>query len=280
LNTDKAWGIRDLSAEALGHIGGPAALKQLLAALDTNDHAAVRYRIVSSIGSFKDDPSVSGKLEAIARDDHSYRARASALEALGRLKSPNALGVLNVAVAAESPDDFLRDAALRSLGFLGDDKAVPLLREWSAPGKPMDSRTAAIASLGRLDKDNKDITKLIASYLAESHFPARWAAIFALGNRGDAMAVPNLEALLKSDDLSIEMVPMIKEQIEKLQKRQAGKDKPRDDGETEGEGNDKDTGAGDEASVSHRFDKLERLVQEMNEHLKSIEARLPPAPKK
>ena len=279
LNTDKAWGIRDLSAEALGHIGGSPALKQLFAALDTNDNAAVRYRIVSSIGNFKDDAGVPAKLEAIARDDHSYRARAGALEALGRLKSSNALGVLNTAVAAESPDDFLRDAALRSLGFLGDDKAVPLLREWSAPGKPMDSRTAAIASLGRLDKENKDITKQLASYLTEPHFPARYAAIFALGNRGDAMAIPALETLLKSDDLSIEMVPMIKEQIEKLQKRQGGKGRSRDDSEAEGEDNDKDSGADNQASVSHRLDQLERLVQEMNEHLKSIEARLPPAPK-
>ena len=44
------------------------------------------------------------------------------------------------------------------------------------------------------------------------------AAIVSLGGRGDAAAVPALEALLKSSDLSIEMVPMIKEQIARLQK--------------------------------------------------------------
>jgi len=90
LNTDNAWGIRALSATALGRIGGPAALKHLLGALNTSDFAPVRYHVVAAIGEFKDDPSVPSKLEAIARDDHSYRARASALEALGRLKSPNA----------------------------------------------------------------------------------------------------------------------------------------------------------------------------------------------
>jgi len=78
-------------------------------------------------------------------------------------------------VAADSPDDFLRKAALRSLGSLGDDKAVPLLLQWSAAGKPLDSRTAAINSLGRLQKDNKDITKQIAAYLTEPHFPVRMA---------------------------------------------------------------------------------------------------------
>jgi len=49
------------------------------------------------------------------------------------------------------------------------------------------------------------------------------AAIYALGGRGDATAVPALEALLKSDDLSIEMMPMIKGQIARLKKAADGK---------------------------------------------------------
>jgi aminopeptidase N len=277
VQTDKAWGVRDLAADALGRIGSPAAAKQLVDSLGTNDQPWVRYRIVAALGNFREDPSIPAKLESIAREDHSYRARANALQALGRLKSPNALNILNAAVASESPDGYLRNAALRSLGYVGDDKAVPLLREWSAPGKPMDSRNAAIASLARLDKDNKEITKEIASYLSEPHFQVRMAAIYALGSRGDASAIAALEALLKSDDLSIEMVPMIKEQIARLQKPQGGKDNPHED--AEGEGGDKEGAAGDQAGISQRLEKLEHLVHEMNERLKSIEARLPP-PKK
>ena len=48
---------------------------------------------------------------------------------------PMRLATLNAAIAADSPDDILRNAALRSLGSLGDDKAVPVLREWAAIGK-------------------------------------------------------------------------------------------------------------------------------------------------
>ena len=46
LNTDKAWGIRAISADTLGRIGGPAALKHLVDALNTNDLArrAVSHR--------------------------------------------------------------------------------------------------------------------------------------------------------------------------------------------------------------------------------------------
>src|SRR2546430_7607784 len=44
----------------------------------------------------------------------------------------------------------------------------------------------SIRSLASLQKDNQDITKQIAGYLTEPHFPVRIAAIFALGSRGDA----------------------------------------------------------------------------------------------
>jgi len=71
---------------------------------------------------------------AIASDDASYRARANALQSLGKLKAANAFVVLTAAVNADSPDDFCATPPLRSLGYLGDDKGVPLLREWAAPG--------------------------------------------------------------------------------------------------------------------------------------------------
>jgi aminopeptidase N len=281
LNSDKAWEIRAISADALGRVDGSSALKHLVASLDTNQMAAVRYHIVSALGDFKQDPTVPAKLEALARDDHSYRARASALQALGRVKSPNALSILTASVAADSPDDFLRNAALRSLGFLGDVKAVPLLRNWAAPGQDMDSRGAAIASLGRLDKENKEITQQIASYLSEPHFISRWAAIHALGSRGDATAIPALEALLKSNDLSIEMVPEIKEQIERLQNPKGARTSRSPHGDEQMEDEDgAEAPPENQLTVSQRLEQLERLVKEMNDRLKTIETRLPAPPKK
>jgi aminopeptidase N len=278
LRSDKAWGIRANAADALGRLGSSTASKQLLEALNTAKEPWVRNRIVSALGDFKDDPAIATKLNAIAGDDSSYRARGAALQALGRLKAPGALATLDAAVAADSPDGFLRDAALRSMGPLGDDKAVPLLLQWSAPGKPIDSRNAAIASLARLQKDNKEITNQIASYLSEPHFPIRMASILALGSRGDASAVPALEALLKSDDLSIEMVPMIKGQIASL-KAPAG-ERRRGRGETPG-GDEESAPPGttndqSEGAVAKHLDRLEHLMQEMSNRLQTIETRLPP----
>src|SRR3984957_20065845 len=271
LRDDKAWGIRANSADALGQLGGSAASKQLLEALNTAKEPWVRSRIVSALANFKDEPAIVAKLNSIAGDDSSYRARAAALQALGRLKAPGALATLDAAVTADSPDGFLRNAALRSMGPLGDDKAVPLLREWSAPGKPIDSRNGAISSLARLQKDNKEITNQIAGYLNEPHFPIRMASIFALGARGDASAVPALEALLKSDDLSIEMVPMIKRQIASLKAPAGEKRRSRNEasaGDQASEASAAGANEQGEDAVAKRLDRLEHLMQEMADRLK------------
>ena len=275
LHTDKFWGVRATAADALGRVGGAAAAKQLLDALNSANEPWLRYRIVNALGNFKDDATIAARLTALAKDDSSYRARASALQALGRLKSPGSFAILEAAVSGDSPDGYLRNAALRALGPLGDDKAVPLLQQWSAPGKSIDSRTAAIRSLASLEKSNKEITAQIAGYLSEAHFPVRMAAIFSLGGRGDTTAVPALEALLKSSDLSIEMVPMIKEQIARLQKP------AKVASSRAGEGPSSDASApasenSDSAAVLQRLEKLEHLVEEMNARLKSFETRLPP----
>jgi aminopeptidase N len=267
LKSDKAWGIRATAADVLGGTKSPAAAKLLLEALNSANEPWLRNRVVAALGNFKENGEVIGKLNAIAKDDASYRARASALQALGKLKAPTALETLQEAVKADSPDAFLRNAALRSMGELGDDKAVPTLREWAAVGKRIDTRQAAIGSLARLDKNNKEITQQIAGYLMEKHFPVRFSAIFALGTRGDASAIPALEEMLKSDDLSIEMEPVIKGQIARLKKAQ---------GNAAGDAEGGEKAEGDSAAMSKRLDRLEHLLQEMSERLKAIEEKLPP----
>jgi aminopeptidase N len=275
LRNDKAWGVRATAADTLGKLSDAPAATLLLAAIDSNDKPWVRSRVVSALGNLKDDAAVAAKLNSIAKQDDSYRARAAALQALGHLKGPDVFATLTAAVAADSPDGFLRKAALRSLGSLGDDKAVPLLLQWSAPGKPIDSRTAAINSLGRLQKDNQEITKQIAAYLTEPHFSVRMAATYALGSRGDATAIPALEALLQSDDLSIEMVPMIKGQIARLKKPAGEKPAAHPGAENAGE-ESAESASGEKPATEQRLEKLERLLQEMSDRLKSMEKRLPP----
>ena len=270
LHNDKSAGLRRTAAEALGEIGSAAAAKQLLAGLDTAMEPWLRGAIVQALENFKDDQMVLARLQSVAREDSSFRARGAALRAIGRMKSPGAYETLMAAVNADSPDGFLRIAALHGLGSLGEEKALPVLREWAAPGRDTDAREAAISGLARLQKDNKELTQEVAGYLHDSHFPIRRTTVYALGLRGDASAIPALEAMLQSKTLSIEMEPTIKEQIERLKN-------PSAKGGAHGTAQP-ESSATAKPNEDERLSRLEQLVQEMNDRLKEIERRLP-APK-
>ncbi|HXN23371.1 MAG TPA: M1 family aminopeptidase [Candidatus Dormibacteraeota bacterium] len=267
---DSAWGVRLEALKSLGQIAGPAALKQIIAALG-NDQPWVKQMAVQQLGNFSNDAEVAAKLAAIASDDKSYRARAAALGAIAKVKAPRAYDVLQAAMAIESPDEILRRAALRAFAALGADKAIPMLLDWAAPGKPLELRQAAISSLGRLDKKNKEITKGLEGFLNENHFPIRLASVFALGERGDPSAIPALSAMLKSDDLSIAFAPTIEAQIQRLK-------------QTEGKSEGKPPSSSEQTSPSSKsgpnqpillkLENLEKIIAEMSERLKSVEKKL------
>ena len=262
---DPFWGVRAEAARALGQIGGPGAGKHVLAAL-ANEQPWLRSVVVGQLGNFKGDAAIAEKLEAIARSDKSFRAQAAAVQAIGKLKPANAFSILQAAAAGESPDDIVPRAALQAMGSLGDEKAVPILLEASAPGKTIPMRQAAISSLGRIQKNNKEITHRMAEYLSERYFPIRLSTVFALGERGDKDAIPALDALLTSGDLSIAFAPYIESQIARLKKPTGDK------GE---QVNDKDAPEADLKVLAKRIEKMEKALLEMNERLKIIESRLP-----
>jgi aminopeptidase N len=218
---DPFWGVRNEALRSLGKIGDSAAEKQVEAALG-NDKPWVREVAVAQLGKFK-DASLGAELAKMAATDPAYRVRVAALQSLADSKAPNALDVLTAAVKSDSPDDILRRGALRALGDLGDDKAAPLVFEWSAIGKPLTSRAAAINSLGLLDKSNKEITKALISYLDEGHRDVRFPAAFALGRRGDPDAIPALEKLAKEGGFG---GSMIQGQIQAIRAQAGGKGAP------------------------------------------------------
>ena len=194
---DKFWGIRVEALRALGRIGGAAAEKSILAAAN-DEKPWVREVAIEQMGKFSEDSSLPSKLAEIAANDKAYRVRVAAIESLAELKSQNAYDILAAAVKSDSPEDMLRDAALRGLGTLADTRAVPILMDWSAPGKPIRGRIAAITSMGGLDKKNKDVTKAMISYPDEPHFDLQHADAFALVRRGDADAIGPLQDLVAS----------------------------------------------------------------------------------
>ena len=211
---DAFWGVRVEALRALGKIGG-AAEQAILPELH-DEKPWVREIAVQQLGNFKQDSSLPGKLETLASGEVAYRVRAAALNSLAAMKAPGAFDTLAAALKTNSPDNVVRNAALDGLARLGDDRAVPLLLEWSATGQDIRTRQIAIMAVARLDKKNKDITKALVAYLHEPYFDVRYWGLFAIGVRGDLDAVAPLEEMLKDQNITASERTMIEDQVSQL----------------------------------------------------------------
>ncbi len=268
---DPHWGVRNEALRSLGKIGDAAAEKEVEAAL-VNDKPWVREAAVAQLGKFK-DASLGAQLAKIAASDPAYRVRGAALQSLADVKAPNALDVLTAAVKSDSPDDILRRGALRALGDLGDDSAAPLVLEWSAAGKPLTSRAAAISSLGQLDKGNKEITKALISYVEEGHRDVRFPAVFALGRRGDPDAIPTLEKVAKEGGFGGGLSRMVEGQIQAIRAQAGGKGGPSGHAgaNADSQPSGSDSGEGD---VAKTLERIQKQLDEVNSRLQKIESQI------
>jgi aminopeptidase N len=217
---DPFWGVRIEALRALGKSGGNEAEKRILGRLD-EPQPWVREVAVAELGNFKEDASLGPKVEQIAASDPAYRVRASAIDTLSDLRPANAFETLQSMLGTDSPNDMLRTNALGAMGKLKDERAVGILLDWAAPGKPFVDREAAIGAIAPLDKENKDITKLLISYLNEPYLDIRMAAVFALGERGDPDAIGAMEGMLQGDTLSIGERPHLERILATLKKKAA-----------------------------------------------------------
>jgi aminopeptidase N len=268
---DAFWGVREEALRSLGRMNSTDARKEVAAAL-SNKQPWVRVVALEQLGRYRGDEEIAKRIENIYKDDKAYSVRGAALQALAQDKSPDAEPIIEKALTTSSPDDVLRRSSLRALGSLGDTAAVPALLEWSSPGNPSALRSIAIGSLGRVDLKNHDITARLISYLHEPSFDIRYAAVFALGRRGDPAAVEPLESLVKAGTFSIGVPHAIEDLIEQLK----GQNAPRKDTSADPKSAEASASAGPSSNqaVLDRLDRLEQQLADMNNRLRRIESSL------
>jgi aminopeptidase N len=215
--SDPFWGVRVQAIAALGRLNTPEAAQKMMAALNAPE-PWVREPAVSQLARFHNLPDLAPQFATIYRSDPAFGVRAAALVALAQSKSPDAFETLRAALDSDSPRDLLRNAALRGLGLLGDERAVPLLVDWSAPGQPLDSRPAAISGLAHVGLKDRRVEDRLIAYASEPYPGVRLRAFRALADRGDPAAIAPLEALVRSGQLGEEAQQQAQAAINRLRR--------------------------------------------------------------
>lgn len=214
----RAWWRRAEAAEKLGVMGSKQAVDPLVAALD-DPSAEVRLRAARALGLIRGQTSIRPLVQALADPSRwsairlseiligsgeeavdellaAYEtlpspARVSALDILGRIRTPRAATLLRRAIADEMPD--VRARAAHAMGLLADGSFEPFLTK-ALDDESWAVRAMAAKALGRIKA--KGAIRVLAAKLADREWWVR-------SNAGDALRVlgpEGREALLSALD--------------------------------------------------------------------------------
>ena len=205
---DAFWGVQAEAARALGSIGSPEALEGLLGCLRVS-HSRARRGVVAALGEFRDEPPAHRGADAAAalerllrRGDPSYYVEAEATAAIGKTRSARAFAALERALEKSSHNEIIRVRAFEGFAELRDERALPIVIEWTRYGKPYQARDAATMCLGRLGRyvEKKDpIVDRLVELLDDPGLRTKLAAIGALEALGEDRAVSALGRLAARD---------------------------------------------------------------------------------
>jgi aminopeptidase N len=200
LAADPFWGVQAEAAKALGEIGNDSALKSLIESLSVS-HPKVRRAVVSALGQFKKEEAADALISLFAKGDPSYLVEAECLRAIGRTKSEKALDFIVKGIERPSWQEVVRVGGVDGLGSLGDPKAIPVLLEKVKLGNHLRVREAATVALGKVGKDNVEVTDRLTDLLGDYWFRVRGFAASALAELKVSSAVP---AISKAADKELD----------------------------------------------------------------------------
>lgn len=202
LTQETFWGVQAEIAAVLGKIQTPEALDALIAHTSIS-HPKARRAVVTALGESKDGRAVTSLSEVLTQGDASYFVESEAAAALGKTRSADAFEPLQQAAGTPSWNDVIRSGVFRGLADLRDDRAIPLLIDYTAYGQPTQARYAAIRALGQLggEKDPAPdaIIDTLTRLLDEAIYRTRMATLDALESLGSPKTLTALQQLQQQD---------------------------------------------------------------------------------
>ena len=180
--THKKPNVRERAARDLGRLGDARAVGPLIGALG-DEEARVRFAVVEALGGIGDTLAVAPLVAAL--EDPEAAVCLAAVEAL-------------IDFVTQPRNDFVRSYAVKSLGEIGNRRAVETLIPLLGDELMSVARNAAEA-LGAIG-DVRAVDTLSAILLKDRAPYIRQAAAQALGRIGDSRAVDALVVALKDGE--------------------------------------------------------------------------------
>jgi aminopeptidase N len=220
---DRFWGVQAEVAKSLAEIRNDESQKQLIAALDAlspPQHSKARRAVVNALGTFQDEKSAQA-LRKFAEKDESYFVEADSTHAWATAKlKPTQPSLssqveeverfLNQQMSKPSYRELIRASSLSAMGELPgigrgeSSQTLATLIDWTARGKPLDARSAAVRALGKVLKTaNSSIRSKIMGVLTdlsdEDNFRLRMQMVAALEESGCPEAISILSKVRQLD---------------------------------------------------------------------------------
>lgn len=214
LREDPDWRVRASSGRAIGRLSVRTAVPDLVAAL-RDPQVEVRVVAAAALWRLPDAAAVPGLVELL--NDRDAAARQWGALALGVVRDRRATQPLLRVLA--DPEGAVRMDVIRSLGRVGDPSALDPLKDFARnASNAMDERLEAVNSIASLDSPDK--VNVLVQLLSDSEERIRVRAVRALGQVGDALAIPPLRRVRQSER-SEEARNAVDEAIEAIQQRAA-----------------------------------------------------------
>jgi hypothetical protein len=187
-NRHEDWQFRKIALQALFYSKYPkSALGELLSPIvaDKTDHWEVRYKAIQLLGDADCNESL-GLLASLLLDSNEYdEIRENAAYALGILSEDGAYEVL-ISVLND-PSDNVRIWVINALGHLGDERAIPYIREIMRTDPTDAVRRTAVHALSDLNTTKE--VDIFAEALKDKNWAVRWNAIWGLNQVNSEEAI-------------------------------------------------------------------------------------------
>lgn len=125
LSSDPSGQVRSKAANSLGRLKNPRTLKALITAL-SDEHIAVRRNSAQALGLLGDARAEKSLLDLLLQKDEDPNVYASAIKALGKLKSQHAVSELK-RLLEEDPRDKIIKAVIEALGWISTQECLDIL---------------------------------------------------------------------------------------------------------------------------------------------------------